>query len=74
MKDLDKRFLDAIAAHRENGMTPREMARRNPDKSLIDWIRSGGSLHQGGWVKQEWSPVKGDMGCCQESRYWEIPL
>lgn len=74
MKDLERRFLDAIISHKENGMSPREMAKHNPDKPLIAWIRAGGVLHDGGWVKQEWSPVKGDMGCCQESRYREIPL
>lgn len=74
MKDLERRFLDAISAHTENGMTPREMAKRNPDKPLIEWIKAGKGLYDGGWVKQEWSPVKGDPGCCQESRYREIPL
>ncbi len=66
MKALRDRFLAAVRGA-EAGVSVREMHRRNPDAPLEDWMRAGATMSG---VRQEWSPVKNDMGAAQESRYF----
>lgn len=61
-------FIDAVTSA-ESGVSPREMHRRNPETSVLDWIRAGAAMYDDGNVLHAWSPVKNDAGCCQESRY-----
>ena len=65
---LTERFLEAVK-NSEAGVSVREMAKRNKDAPLIDWMRAG-AAQEG--VRHEWSPVKGDPASVQESRYFLI--
>jgi len=66
LKVLRDRFLAAVRSS-ENGVSVREMHRRNPDVPLEEWMAAGAAMIG---VRQEWSPVKNDMGAAQESRYF----
>lgn len=64
---LAERFYEAVEASEEIGVSVREMAKRNKDAPLIDWMRAGAAMKG---VRHEWSPVKGDPTSVQESRYF----
>jgi hypothetical protein len=66
---LDERLLEEVSRRGADGISPREMAKRNPDASLLDWMQSGARLHRAGKVSHTWSPLKNDLAAAQESRY-----
>lgn len=70
MKTIRARFLEAVKANPEAGVSPREMHRRNPEVDLLDWMAAGYTLHNDKKLRHEWSPLKNNVSAAQESRYF----
>lgn len=66
---LQGRFMDAVVAKGADGVTPRDMHRRNKDAPLLAWMQAGAALHRAGKLAHAWAPVKNDLAAAQESRY-----
>ncbi len=63
--------MEAEAA-KPNGISAREMAKRNPDVPVEPWCVAGHELLKAKRVRQEWSPVPQPAMEAQESRYFTV--
>lgn len=69
LEALQERLLAEADRRGADGISPREMHKRNPDATVLDWMRAGAALHRAGKLAHTWTPLKADPVAAQESRY-----